>query len=528
MLLLLACAAPEPSRFAQTVDGVPVFGAEAIVHPDGRVTDGFLDEVDVDTTPTLSADDARRIARLDAPADLQILRHDGVDHLTWRLRGRLDTPSLPVVFVDAHTGAIVWSYDNLQTASGTASYAGSVSIDTYKSGTKYYLEDTTRDAGTYSFGNTRTRISYVTDGDNKWTSDPVAVQAQYNAAVVLDYFADRFGRAGIDGAGGPGEVASLTGSGMIAASYVHYDEDYANAFWDGSAMTYGDGDGVDYGPFVALDIAGHEMTHGVTEFSAGLVYSGESGGLNESMSDVFGAMAERYADGKETSGTWGIGEEITWTGDAIRRLDDPASDGYSLDYYSSDAATADVHESSGIGNLAFYLVAEGGAHPRRGGASVTGIGADAAEQIWYRALTEYMTASTDYAGARAATLDAAAELYGSSSTEYAAVGQAWAAVGVGGTTVTGTLSGSGSYAYSDTFELAGAGKQTATLTGPSGADFNLYLQKYKGSSWTTVKSSTGSTSTESLTYSGRSGGSFRYKVKSASGSGAWSLAYTVP
>ena len=244
-----------------------------------------------------------------------------------------------------------------------------------------------------------------------------------------DYYKATFGRAGIFGNG--------TGS----YNRVHYGKNYVNAFWDGTKMTYGDGDGVNYGPLVSLDVAGHEMSHGVTENTAGLTYSGESGGLNEATSDIFGTMVEFYANNATDPGDYLIGEEIDLKKHlGLRRMDNPASDGSSLNCWSSNAKNVDVHYSSGIGNHFFYLLAEGTgaktidgvAHnsPTCNGRTVTGIGRAAAEKIWYRALTVYMTSSTNYKGARTATLNAAKDLYGAGSANYLAVAAAWSAVSV--------------------------------------------------------------------------------------------------
>lgn len=205
---------------------------------------------------------------------------------------------------------------------------------------------------------------------------------------------------------------------------------------------YGDGDGTTFTPLVTLDICGHEMTHGITERTAALVYSGESGALNESFSDVFGAMVERYVRG-ESASTWKIGEEAytpTTAGDALRYMDNPhlaGKAGYTSDddpdhyseRYTGTSDNGGVHINSGIANNAFYLVAKGGTH-HKSGVTVTGIGADDAAKIWFRALTSYMTSTTDFAGARAATLQAATALFGQGSAQYSSVAQAWTAVGV--------------------------------------------------------------------------------------------------
>lgn len=547
-------------RMQQYVGGVPVFGGEAIVHagPDGvvrEVTDNLLGLVRVDTTPDYTADDAVELAVAEAggwselsddpTVELWVLRHEGADHLTWRVqlhRVHFDAhDELPVVFVDAHTGEVVWTYDNLQTAcAGTTNFYGTVSVDCFASGGTYYLEDTTDLLGTYSWGGGTTSLSYVstTSGTFATTTSTVnAVEAAYVSQQVFDYYETTHGRTGIDGAGGP---AAVTSHGYdFITSTTSYSRNYVNAFWDptGLYMTYGDGDGVYSGSLTTLDVGGHEMTHGVTQYEANLTYSGEPGGLNESMSDVFGAMVERAVLG-ETADTWTIGED-TWTpgtaGDALRYMDDPAADGVSYDYYSSSIGSADVHYTSGVGNLAFYLLSEGGTHPRgKSTTVVTGIGADDAADIWYLALSSYMTSSTSYSGARTATLSAAAALFGTSSTQYTQVGNAWTAVGVGGsstsTCTTATYSGSFSkkgqtaYAPSSSGTSVTVSAQTVALSGPSTANFDVYLEKKSGSRWSTAASGTGSTSTESVSYSGSSG-TYRVRVYSKTGSGSYSLSW---
>ena len=215
-------------------------------------------------------------------------------------------------------------------------------------------------------------------------------------------------------------------------------------------MTFGDGSGTSL-PLVALDIAGHEMSHGVTSRSADLVYSGESGGLNEATSDIFGTMVEYYAANANDPGDYVVGEELfpnnAAMNRAIRWMFKPSLDGVSPDCYSSSLGSIDVHYSSGVANHFYYLLAEGAVVPAgfgagtwanlspsslvcNGNTSLTGIGRTAASKIWYRALTVYMTSSTNYAAARAATLSAATDLYGAGSSQYNAVAAAWTAVSV--------------------------------------------------------------------------------------------------
>ena len=217
-------------------------------------------------------------------------------------------------------------------------------------------------------------------------------------------------------------------------------------------MTFGDGDnGATILPLVALDIAGHEMSHGVTSRSAGLIYSGESGGLNEATSDIFGTMVEYYASNASDPGDYVVGEELfpnnAAMNQAIRWMFKPSLDGSSPDCYASSLGGLDVHYSSGVANHFYYLLAEGAVVPAgfgagtaanltpaslvcNGNTAIAGIGREAAGKIWYRALTVYMTSSTNYAAARVATVNAASDLYGAASAQTNAVKAAWSAVSV--------------------------------------------------------------------------------------------------
>jgi len=549
------------TRVQQLAGGVPVWGGEAIVHlgQDGAlasVTDDLVPNVVVNPTPDLTADEAAEVAAAaaggweretgDPAAELWVYRLDGADHLTWRVQlHQLDgsaAEALPVLFVDAHDGAVLWGYDNLQrtTCSGTTNFYGAVSVDCLKSGSSYYPEDSTDLLGAYSWGSGTSTIGYVSSTSTTFgttTATKNTIEAYYVEQKVYDYYKSTFGRNGIDGAGGPAAVTSH-GYNLITTT-ANYSRSYVNAYWDptGLYMVYGAGDGVNSKSLTTLDIGGHETTHGVTQYEANLTYSGESGALDESISDIFGAMVERSVEG-ESASTWIMGEE-TWTptvaGDGLRYLDDPAADGYSEDYYSSAVTPADdPHYASGIGNLAFYLLSEGGTHPSgKSTTAVTGIGADEASQIWYLALTSYMTSSTTYSGARTATLSAASALYGSTSTEYSQVQNAWAAVGVGSaaaasctsTTYTGSVTKVGTSAYVPSTKgvAVTVAKQTFSLTGAAGTNLDIYVDKY-GTAWTNVASSKGATSTESLSYSGTAG-TYRTRVYSKSGTGAYSLTW---
>ncbi len=459
------------TRVQQKVDGIPVWEGEAIVHlkTDGSladITDALKEGVSVVTTPDLSERQAVSSARSaykgkaeqtdPAMVGLYIYRGTDRDHLTYRVETpRLDGSehtSAPVVFIDAHTGEVVDGYDNLQTGTGNSLYSGTVSISTSQSGSTYYMEDLTRRMGTFNMnntGNTTTGTggtqSRYTDTDDNWTATNAlaGVDAHYGAAKTFDYYQSVHGRNGIDGNYGPGTTTSATGGVSLVSSRVHFGSNYNNAFWYQNKMSYGDGNGTTFSPLTTIDICGHEMTHGVIERTANMTYSREPGALNESFADIFGSMVEAYADGGTSAATWLIGEDAYTpgtSGDALRRMDNPNAvgdpDHYSLRLYQGSCTPSNandqcgVHTNSSISNHAYYLMANGGTN-RVSGVAVTGIGTTDAARIFYRALSVYMTSSTNFAGARTATLNAATDLFGGSSAQYTTVETGWCAVGVG-------------------------------------------------------------------------------------------------
>jgi len=470
------------TRVRQTFGGVPVWEGEAIVHlnSDGSlsaVTDDLKDSIAVNTTPNFTEKDALRLAvdayrgraKLAGSPQIELFVYRGTDrdHLAYRVEtpriDGTDASSVPVKFIDAQIGEVVFEYDNLQTGSGTSLYNGTVSISTSLVGSTYYMEDLARKQGTFNMNSTGNETtgtggtqSRYSDADDVWntTIQRAGVDAHFGAAKTFDYYLNVHGRNGIDGAGGPGTTTAAAGSTTLVVSRVHFGSSgrYNNAFWYNNQMSYGDGDGTTFSPLTTIDICGHEMTHGVTERTANLTYSNESGALNEATSDILGSMVELYADGGTVSGdTWKIGEDAYTpgtAGDALRRMDNPNAvgdpDHYSL-RYTGTADSGGVHTNSSIANHAFYLMAAGGTN-RVSGVSVTGIGTTDAAKIWYKALTAYMTSSTNFAGARTATLNAASALFGSTSAQYATVATGWCAVGVGtcpgGGTPTPTPAGS--------------------------------------------------------------------------------------
>ena len=513
-------------RVQQEVNGVPVWGGEAILHIDvdgrlGQHTDQLVHAPTLDTTPALSAEESIALAAADYAAaeldeesgepTLYVMRQEETDHLVYEVklveRDAAGNPTaLPVVFVDAHDGTVLWSYDNLKTGYGTTLYNGYVYVPTTATsytGATWYGLYTSRllgnsAAGAYDTGSTVGNL--YTDRFN-YSSQTSALSAYWAANKTLDYLAAYHGYTGVDGRGTQVTVVA------------DYGTNYANAAGGGTTVKFGNGDGTTFGDFASADIVAHELGHCITDANARLVYSGESGGLNESFSDVMGALADRYIDGGVTSDTWKFGEDVFTpgtSGDAARYMASPTSDGVSLDFYTTSAGTLDPHYSSGIGNLAFKLLSTGGSHPRLGGTAVSGLGIDAAAWIWMRAHRYYMTSTSTFSDARNATMLASADGYGASTWITAAVDAAWDSVGVyGDLAQTGYLSGAGasanlpngSYYYSATSGNH-AGKLQPNTTG---VNFGLYLYKWNGAGWAYVAGSATGAGNQSVTYAGTPG-----------------------
>lgn len=447
-------------RYQQTYRGIPVFEGEAIVHVDlasGAVlntTDALLGFGAIDLRPGLGADQASARAHEHFRAqqsfasrnDMVIMVDQGVASLAWQVRLTGEDsrgPNDKVAFVEAQGRGVLRSWDNVQTAAaaGTAKtfFSGIVPLTTNSVANRFELRDPSR-GGQYTINmNNRTSGgSIFTDADNVWGNGAlsdvatVGTDAQYGTAVTWDYYKFIHARNGI------------AGNGSGAYNRVHYSRNYNNAFWSDSCfcMTYGDGDGANFNPFDSLDVAGHEMSHGVTSRTAKLTYSGESGGLNEGTSDIFGTMVEYYAANANDPGDYLIGERLYKSGNrALRSMINPSTDGVSADCWYAGVGSLNVHYSSGVANHFFYLLAEGttAGSPSKtcttgntriatGTGTLAGIGRAKAEKIWYRALTTYMTASTNYAAARTATINAANDLYGANSAAAVAVASAWTAV----------------------------------------------------------------------------------------------------
>ncbi|HLL53866.1 MAG TPA: M4 family metallopeptidase [Myxococcaceae bacterium] len=316
---------------------------------------------------------------------------------------------------------------------GASMYSGSVPLTTKKNadGTWSLVDDSRGGSKTLDAQNKSTASGNVgfKDKNNVWGEagdDPrakAAIDAHYGMAMTWDFMKNVLGRNSIDDKGEP------------LNSYVHLDKNYNNAYWDGKQMQYGDGDGKDFGPLVTIDIAGHEIAHGLTERTAGLVYEGESGGLNEAFSDIIGKGVEWYASQQNPAikFDWTLGKAAFTPGkpnDGLRYMDDPTKDGYSIDNYKEYPKQTEVHGSSGIANHAFVLAVQGGTNKTSGQKVENGIGMEKALKAFYRAEAYYMTPNTTFAEAKAATIKAATDLYGAASQEVKTITAAWTAVGV--------------------------------------------------------------------------------------------------
>lgn len=473
----------EHVRFDRTYNGLPVIGGDMVVHARNGKLAGVSQTLGTAARPGLNARVSRDQAIVEAgarfgtrflgaPTARTVIYAAGVapvlaHEVVFNGIKADQTPTEMHYIVDAENGRILNQWDGIHTArpgagssgctspvaatgTGKTLTLGDVVLNTALCGSTYQMVDTTRGSGatnnmamkTSGMGTVYTGTTNIWGNNLLSNSQTVAADAHYGIATTWDYYKNTFGRNGI------------ANDGKGAISRVHYGRNYANAFWSDSCfcMTFGDGDnGASILPLVALDVAAHEMSHGVMSRTANLTYSGESGGLNEANSDIFGAMVEFYANNPEDTVDYVIGEELFPNNadmrNAIRWMFKPSLDGVSKDCYYSGIGSIDVHYSSGPANHFFYLLAEGAVVPQgfgsgswanltpsalvcNGNTALVGIGRTKAAAIWYKAITTYMTSSTNYAGARAATLNAAAALYGNGSSEYNAVAAAWSAVSV--------------------------------------------------------------------------------------------------
>jgi len=538
-------------KFQETLKGLPVFGAEYIVHSDasGNVIgiNGHAAKDDAKLARNPSVDAVIATARAAAQAGIPnfhalgassltyVINEKGNVFLAWATRveyANAQGPQIDKIFADATTGDLVLTAPENKYLKSRQTY--------------------TANNGTTLPGTLRISEGGALTGD-------AAIDAAHNyAGSVYDYYKNVHGRDSYDNAG------------ATIKSSAHYSTSYNNAFWNGTQMVYGDGDGTTFIALSrALDVDAHELTHAVTERTANLTYSNESGALNEATSDILGNSCEAYTlnGGTPNANTWKVGEDIYTpgtAGDALRYMNNPTQDGSSKDWYPSRyTGTSDnggVHSNSGIANLAYYLMVMGGTHPRNMStvnvtplSTTSSTSLNMAQKIWYRALTVYFTSSTTFQAARTATAQAATDLYGAAAA--ATVNQAWDCVGApggsggggggvttlsNGQTVTGISVGSGAWVYykitvptgqtqlkitmsggtgdADLYVKLGAqptlttydyrpyltgNNETVTVTNPAAGDWYIGLEGYAAASGVSLNATySGSTGTQCTTYSG--------------------------
>ena len=414
------------------------------------------------------------------------------------------TPSRLHTLVDARSGAVLTSWDEVVEGTGNSMYSGTVTLNSIQSGSNWLLKDSVGNYTTDLNGATTGTGTQFTDADNVWgngstsSRQTAGVDAQYGAEKTFAYYKNVLGRNGI------------WNTGVGARSRVHYGNAYNNAFWDGTQMTYGDGAG-NTKPLTSIDVAAHEMSHGVTENTAALVYSGDAGGLNEATSDIFGTAVEFYANAPADPGDYLIGEKININGNGtpLRYMDKPSKDGASQDCWTTGTKNLDPHYSSGPLNHWFFLASEGsGARTVNGvaynsptcdGSTVTGAGRSNIEKVWYRTLSTKLTSSSNYAAARNGAIASAKELFGATSATCTAVEKAFTAIAVpAGTEACGTTPPptGGNLLLNPGFE-SGA----VNWTGTAGPITNNTGRPARTGSWKLWLGGNGATSTETVSQS---------------------------
>ncbi|MET4728385.1 Zn-dependent metalloprotease [Lysobacter enzymogenes] len=476
----------EHVRMERTYQGLPVVGGDFVVHSQNGELKSISQGDNMrtfgrpDIQPKIDAAQARAtaasafdgaVAAVDN-AGLVVFAQGTAPTLAYQMELRGDrrndqAPGHLTYYVDAGTGALLHTEDRVQTAAangtGKSLIYGNVGIVTDSTASGFRLVDPNRGGGSTLDANNASPNNYTTgypgatlftDADNVWGNNAMsdrasaATDAHYGVAVTWDYFKNVHGRSGIfnDGKG--------------VRSVVHVGTNYVNAFWYDNGgtvkyMAYGDGDGSTYNPLVAIDVAGHEMTHGITGATARLGYYNvkDTGGINEGISDIFGTLVEFYANSASDAGDYLIGEKIYKSNpsgtNALRVMFKQDADGASkVCYPAGGFATGtqargpnDPHLTSGVINRVFYLASEGAVVPSgfnytkaqlvcNNDTTIAGVGRDKIGAIMYRALTRYFVSSTTYPQARTWTLQAAADLYGASSPEHATLARAWSAVSV--------------------------------------------------------------------------------------------------
>jgi Zn-dependent metalloprotease len=555
-------------KAAQLINGIPVRGAEISVQFDktgvvSNVSGSLASGVDSPKSiiaNTISEKQAIDTAKKqfkfnslskDPTVEKQVIVLDGTAHETYKVNIYYQDPEIANwdVFIDTNSGNVIDKkskirFDGNVTGSGTLVDGTTKSLNLYQSGSSYQMLDKTKamtgQIKTYTAANKQTEPGTLVANSSSTfntTSFKAPVSAHYYAGVVYDFYKNLLGRNSIDN------------NGMSIISTAHYGSAYNNAYWDGNQMVYGDGDGTTFTYFSGdLDVVGHELTHGVTQYTANLDYQDEPGALNESMSDIMGVLIDSYdkynvrggGTWQFSSADWVVGDKIYTPGtpgDALRSLANPTlydqPDNYS-NYVNTSDDNGGVHTNSGIPNKAAYLVAQS-------------LGCEKTAKIYYRALTTYMSSSTDFLAARNAAVKAATDLYGASSAEVTAVNNAFSGVGIGSSTTPTTdpyepndttaqayaiTSGTAYSSYiatstdKDYYKLsATSGKSISISLSTLPKDYDLYL--YNSSGTLVAKSTNGSTTSESISYTPSSSGTYYILVFGYNGNYSTATKYTL-
>ncbi|MFT4180074.1 MAG: M4 family metallopeptidase [Thermomonas sp.] len=491
-------------RYDQAWRGIPVFGQGVVVSEDsaGNVRTMFgnmvsgLDRDIASATPTLGKAAAlvagkraglgSRISGMltrNEKADLTVYVDDaGKGHLAYAVTFFADGvasegPTRPIVLIDAHSGRVLKQWDNIQHALIGTGPGGNAKTGQYEYGTTYGYLDVTQSGTTCTMNSTNVKTVNLNNSSSNTSTTAFTYTCPRNTVKT------------INGAYSPLNDAHYFGNvifnmyqayiGMAPLTFqlvmkVHYQTSYENAFWDGSAMTFGDGKNTFY-PLVSLDVSSHEVSHGFTEQQSNLTYSGQSGGMNEAFSDMAGEAAEYYMRG---SNDWQVGADIFKGTGALRYMNNPTQDGSSIDNAANYTSSMDVHYSSGVYNKAFYLLA-----------TKSGWNTMKAFQAFARANRDYWTASSTF-NQGACGVETAAQDLGYTKADvtaaFASVGVACASGGgdsggstggalTKGTAVTGISQTTGNSVNYTLVVPAGATNLTFTMSGGTG-DADMYVK----------------------------------------------------
>ncbi|WP_163444596.1 M4 family metallopeptidase [Flavobacterium columnare] len=452
---------------------------------------------------------------VDAQNGQVLLYNATIKHLGAHAHGKKSTEGTYIDMFKTNSMAFV-------AANAATRYSGSQTIETSLSGSSYILSETGRGNGIQTY-NMKKGTSYAsavnfTDADNNWTAaeynntnkDNAALDAHWGAEKTYDYWKNIHNRNSFDNAG-----AKIN-------SYVHYSNNYDNAYWDGTRMTYGDGSGTYFDALTSLDVCAHEIGHAICTKTANLVYQNESGAMNEGFSDIWGACIENYAQANKQ--IWLIGEDIERRAGhlALRSMSNPNAEGQpdtykGTNWYSGTGDSGGVHTNSGVLNYWFYLLSVGGSGTNDIGNAfnITGITITKAEKIAFRTESVYLSANSTYANARTGAIQAATDLYGAGSPEVIATTNAWYAVGIGAAYSGGT---SDTTAPTTPTNLVASGTtSTSTTLSWTASTDNVGVTGYNIYNGTTLLASS---STTSATVSGLKASTtynFTVKAKDAAG-----------